>query len=707
MSLSSPFRRRLTLLSMGLGVLACHPSGEPGALSPAASAGASAAPVSAPAELVGIDRSGMDPAVPPGDSFFAYANGTWSKETEIPPDRATWGVGAQLSEKTLVQLRGLLEGLQASPPSPGTEARKVADCFASFMDEAAIEAKGITPLAPDLGRITALKTKADLARELGQSLRADVDALNATDMHTDRLFGLWVSPGFDTPERNIPYLLQGGLGLPDRDYYLKDDARMKEVRARYRAHVAKVLGLAGIADAEAKAARVLALELEIAKVHVSREDSGQVLKANNPWKRADFAKRAPGLDWATFFRAAGLEREETIMVWQPSAFTGLSALVASRSLADWQSWLTFHTIDRRARLLPKAFVEEDFAFYGNTLRGTPQLDERWKRGVAVTNATLGDAVGKLYVERHFSPDSKAKLQAMVQSINDAFRARVEALDWMAPETKAKAIAKLATLYVGVGYPDRWIDYASLEIVPGDVLGNAERAEFGRYERSLGKLGKSVDKTEWWMPAQLVNALNIPLQNALNFPAAILVPPFFDASASAAANYGAIGAVIGHEISHSFDDQGAQFDASGKLVDWWTKADREHFVQSGERLVKQYDAYKPFEDLHVNGKLTLGENIADLAGLAASHDAWLASLAGQPAPVVQGLTGEQQFFLAFAQIWRGKRREPALRQQLITDGHAPEQYRASTVRNMDAWYTAFDVKPGQALYLDPADRVRVW
>jgi putative endopeptidase len=705
MSSPSRFLRHSLLLSISLGVLSCRPSSEAGAASPTTSTPVAAAP--AGTELHGVDLTAMDPAVPPGEDFFAYANGTWSKTTEIPADRSSWGVAAQLSEKTALALRALLDELVASPPSPGSEARKVADCYASFMDEAAIEAQGITPLSPALARIAALRTKADLARALGESLRADVDALNATDLQTDRLFGLWVSPGFDAPDRNVPYLLQGGLGLPDRDYYLKDDARMKDLREKYRTHIAAVLGLAAIPDADAKAARVFALETKMAKVHVSREDSGQVLKANNPYSRSDFATRAPGLDWASFFRAAGLEREATIVVWQPSAVSGLSALVASEPLTDWQSWLAFHTVDRRARLLSKAFVKEDFEFYARTLRGTPELEDRWKRGVSVTNGVLSDAVGKLFVEKYFPPDSKAKLQALVQTIVEAFRARVEALGWMAAETKARALAKLTTLYVGVGYPDRWIDYSGQEVVLGDVVGNVERAELARYERSLAKLGQPVDKAEWWMPAQLVNALNLPLQNALNFPAAILAPPFFDPEAAPAINYGAIGAVIGHEISHSFDDQGAQFDESGRLIDWWTKADREHFTQSGAQLVEQYSAYQPFPDLHVNGKLTLGENIADLAGLAASHDAWLASLGGQPAPVVGGMTGEQQFFIAFGQIWRGKRREQMLRQQLITDGHAPEQYRSATVRNLDAWYEAFDVKPGQALYLEPRERVRVW
>jgi putative endopeptidase len=699
--LPTSFRRLPRVLPL-IWLCSCHAAKEPGPLSPSASA-----PASAQTEAHGVDREGMDLSVLPGADFFSFANGSWLKHTEIPADRSRWGVASELMQQTELQLRTLLEATIAAAPSPGSEARKVADHYASVMDEAAIEAQGIKPLEPALARIAALKTKADLARELGASLRADVDALNNTDMETDRLFGLWVSPGFDSPNRNVPYLLQGGIGMPNRDYYLGDDARMQELRQKYQAHVAAILGLAGIADAPAKAAKVVALETKIARAHASRQDSSQVLKANNPWRLTDFGARAPGLDWGAFFHAAGLETAPMIMVWQPSAVIGEAALVGSEPLADWQSWLSFHALDRRARLLPKAFVDEDFAFYEGALRGTPQMEERWKRALRSTNAALPDALGKLYVERHFAPEAKARLQEMVQAIVAAFRDRVEALDWMAPETKAKALAKLSTLYVGVGYPDRWIDYGGLEVIAGDPVGNVERAELAEYRRSLAKLGTAVDKSEWWMAAQVVNALNIPLQNALNFPAAILAPPFFDPNAPSAANYGAIGAVIGHEISHSFDDQGAQFDASGKLTDWWTKADRDHFEASGQRLVEQYDAYQPLDDLHVNGKLTLGENIADLAGVAASHEAWRASLGGEPAPVVKGFTGEQQFFLAWAQTWRGKQREPALRQQLITDGHAPGAYRAATVRNIDAWYEAFDVKPGQALYLEPSARVRVW
>ena len=697
LQLPTPFRHLMLGSALALSV-ACRHTSEPGA--------APGAPRQA-AVPEGVDVEGMDASIHPGDDFFAYANGTWSKRTEIPADESRWGVWGELREQTARDVRALIEAAAASPAKPGSEARKVADLYASFMDEAAVEARGIAPLARTLDSIAALQTKADLARALGQALRADVDPLNYTDLYTDRLFGLWVSPAFDDPSRNVPYLLQGGLGLPDRDYYVSESPRMRELLGQYRAHVAATLRLAGIPEADAKAELVLSLETKLAQAHASREASSQVLSANNPWRMSDFQSRAPGLDWVRFFDAAGLGQERVITVWQPSAVTGAAALVAAEPLDSWKSWLTFHAIDRRAPLLSKAFVERHFAFHSRALRGTPELEERWKRGVALTNRALPDAVGKLYVERHFPPESKAALRAMVQTIIDAFRVRVEGLSWLAPETRAKALAKLSTLYVGVGYPDRWQDYSGVEIAAGDVVGNVERAELDHYQRSLQKLARPVERAEWWMMVQVVNALNLPLQNAMNFPAAILVPPFFNPAASAAVNYGAIGAVIGHEISHSFDDQGAQFDEHGRLADWWTRADREHFEASGAALVAQYDDYQPLPDLHVNGKLTLGENIADLAGLAAAYDAWRASLGGEPAPVVQGLSGEQQFFIAYAQAWRGKQREPALRHQLIVDGHAPAQYRAATVRNLDAWYEAFGVQPGDALYLEPRERVRVW
>jgi putative endopeptidase len=668
---------------------------------------ASAQAQQVPTNGYGIDVAGMDRTVKPGDDFFGYANGGWLKATEIPVDHSSWGVFNVLAEEATRRTRTLLdEAVKMNAPA-GSDVRKAADYYASYLDEAAIEARGVAPLRPALARIAAVKNAKELARFLGEDLRADVDPLNATQLHTGRLFGLWVSPDMNAPTQAAAYLLQGGLGLPDRAYYLDASPRMADIRRKYEAHVAAILKLAGEPDAEAKATRILVLETKMAQAHVSREESEDVLKANNPWKRTDYPSRAPGLDWGTFFAAAGLGKQPVVFAWQPTAIAGLSALVANEPLSTWKEYLAFHAIDRRAGVLPKAFVDERFSFFGRTLSGTPQLAERWKRAVAATNGALGDAVGQLYVKRYFPPEAKAQLQAMVKNIITAFEQRIDRLDWMAPGTKAKAKEKLTTLYVGVGYPDRWIDYSALTVVPGEPLANTERAELFEYRRRLAQLSQPVDVGQWWMTPQTVNAVNLPLQNGLNFPAAILVPPFFDPGATAAVNYGGIGSTIGHEISHSFDDEGSQFDAHGRLVNWWTPEDLAHFKTSGAQLAAQFDAYHPFPDLAVKGKQTLSENIADLAGLSATHDAWLASLAGQAAPLSEGFTGEQQFFLSYAQVWRGKTREPALRQQLITDGHAPEAYRADTVRNLDAWYPAFDVKPGEALYLAPKDRVRVW
>ena len=649
----------------------------------------------------------MDRGVLPGDDFFAYANGTWLKHTPIPSDRSSWGVTDTVAEGTSRQVKALLEEAAAAKSPSGTPQRKAGDFYASYMDEAAIEKRGLAPLSPTLKAIAGLKDKAALSRLLGEQLRVDVDALNNTNFQTDHLFGLWVAPAFGDPDHYTAYLLQGGLGLPDREYYLSTSAEMVKVREQYRAHITRVFRLAAIADGEARADRILALETRMAQVHATRAESLDVTRANNPWPRAEFPRRAPGLDWPAFFGAAGLAGQEIVDPWHPAATTGLSALVASEPLSTWKDWLSFHAIDRRSGALPQPFVEEGFAFHGKVLSGTPQLSERWKRGVGATNAVLGDAVGQLYVQRHFPPESKAQVQAMVKAIIEAFRVRVDQLDWMAPATKAQAKEKLNTLYVGVGYPEHWTDYGALKIDRGDLFGNLERSSLFETRRWVSRLGKAVDRTEWCMAAQTVNAVNLPLQNALNFPAAILQPPFFDPRSTAAINYGNVGATIGHEISHSFDDQGAMFDARGKLHNWWTPEDLSHFQAAGAALAAQYDRYRPLPDLSVNGKQTLSENIADVAGLFAAHDAWLSSLAGAPPAELQGFSGEQQFFVSYAQSWRTKYRDPALRQLVIADGHAPDEYRADTVRNLDPWYPAFDVKAGQSLFLGPKDRVRVW
>ena len=638
----------------------------------------------------------------PGDDFFAYANGEWLANTEIPADRSSWGAFAAMSETANSRIIKLIEAA-ATDKKASTDARKVANFYNAFMDEAAIEARGVAPLKPVLAKIDAIKDRAALARVLGASMRADVDPLNATNFATENLFGLWVAQGLTDPERNLPYLLQGGLGMPDRAYYVDDNAGMAELRSKYLLHIGAMLKLAGYADADKRAAKVLELETAIAKTHATREQSSDVLKSNNKWSARDFAAKAPGMDWKGFFKAARLDAATEFQVWHPSAVTGAAALVGSADLGAWKDYLAFHQINQLAPVLPKAFADQRFEFHSKTLSGTPQQALRWKRALNATNEAMDEAVGRLYVERHFPAEDKARVKEMVANIIAAFSKRIASLDWMAPSTRAQAQEKLKTMHVGVGYPDRWQSFAALKVLPNDALGNTLRAEEFNYERSIAKLKQKVDKTAWAMPPHLVNAVNLPLQNAMNFPAAILQSPFYDAKASDAVNYGAIGSIIGHEISHSFDDQGAQFDSTGRLRDWWTKEDMAHFKTAATKLVAQFNAYKPFPDLAVNGQLTLSENLADLAGVAASFDAYKATLAGKVAPS----DADQQFFIGYAQAWQTKMREPTYRQRLLTDGHAPAQYRTAIVRNLAPWYKAFNVQPGQQLYLAPADRVRVW
>jgi len=668
----------------------------------ATNAPATPAPTLAASELTGIDRS-----VAPGDDFFAYANGAWIKSTDIPADRSSYGSAATLNELTLQRIADLIRGAATDRPPTDSLLRKIGDYYASFMDEMTIENNGLQPLRAALERIDTIADRRGLARALGAALRADVDILNNTKLHTPNLLGLWVAADLNDPSQYIPFLVQGGLGMPDRDYYLSPSPQMATIRAQYHAHIAAVFKLAHVPDAEAKATRIFHLERRMAQVHSSRTDSEDVIKGNNHWTHKDLQQRAPGLAWRAYLSAAGLEGQPSFIVWQPAALIGLSALTASQPLATWKEYLTLHALERASPYLPKAFVDEQFAFYGHVLSGTPELQPRWKRAVDATSEALAEGVGKLYVEHYFPPSEKARAEVMVHNLLAAFSARIDQLDWMAPETKAKAKAKLATLKVSVGYPDRWRDYSALQVIRGDALGNAERAEAFEYHRSLAKLGQPVDRSEWAMTPQMVNAVNLPVLNAINFPAAILQPPYFDPHRPAVMDYGAIGATIGHEISHSFDDQGALFDASGRLRNWWTSGDFAHFTAAGTRLADQYDRYRPFADLAVHGKQTLSENIADVAGLAVSYDAYRRATTEADPPAVSGFTGGQLFFLSFAQSWRQKIREPALRQRIVTDGHAPAEYRADTVRNLDAWYGAFSVKPGQKLYLSPADRVRVW
>lgn len=695
----APLALALLCVASGLVLVACQPR------TPQAANTAAATPAAAPTS--GIDIAGMDKNVAPGDDFYAYANGHWQQTTQIPADRASTGVFYTVFERAEKRLSDLMQSLQKENPAAGSNERKIVDYYAAFMNESAIESAGLTPLKPSLDAIDGIKDVSGLSRYLGSTLRADVDPINATNYYTENLLGLFVAAGLDDHTRNVGYLLQGGLGMPDREYYLSNDPAMVANRNAYKTYMVALLKQAGEADAEAKAKAIFDLEMKIAQAQATIVDTQDIHKANNPWPVADFGKQAPGMDWAAYFNAAGLANQQTLVAWQPDAIRKLSALVGSQPLQVWKDYLRFHTINHYASLLPKAYADLAFGFYGTQLSGTTTQRDRWKRALAATNRDLGDAVGQLYVRQYFPASSKAQVEDMVHNILAAFRDGVDGLTWMSPETKKMAKEKAENMHVNVGYPETWRNYATLEIKPDDALGNMMRADAFEFQHQRDKLGKTPDPNEWWMTPQTVNAVNLPVQNAMNFPAAILEAPFFDPKADAAANYGAIGAIIGHEISHGFDNLGAEFDAQGRLHNWWTPEDAAHFKAAADRLAAQYDAYEPLPGLHINGKQTLGENIADLSGLQAAYVAYHKSLGGKPAPVIDGLSGDERFFLAFGQAWRTKMRDAALRAQVVGNEHAPGQWRSLTVRNLDAWYATFGVKDGQKLFLKPEDRVRIW
>jgi len=656
---------------------------------------------------LGISKAAMDTSVKPGDDFYAYSNGNWQKTTAIPADRSSIGAFYIAFLETEKRTRELVDAIVKSGGDPKTDDGRIAAFYKAYTNTQAIDAAGLKPVEADLARIAAITDKASLSKALGEQTRADVDPLNATDFETENLFGIFVTQGLATPGEVIPYVLQGGLGMPEREYYLSGDAKMASIRTAYKTYIAKLLTEAGIADADVKAGRIYDLEVKIAKAHANREQSEDFTKSAGVWTKADFAKNAPGIDWDAYFAAAGLDKAAKFGAYHAAAITGLSALVASEPLDAWKDWLTFHQINSHTDVLPTKLDNAHFAFYGTTLAGTPEQRSRDKRALDALNTDLGDAVGRVYAEKYFPASAKAEVGDMVKGIKTAFAKRVETIDWMAPETKKEAIKKVETIVVGVGYPETWRDYGRYTVSADNAYANQIAGQKAEYAHQLAKIGKPMDKAEWWMTPQTVNAVNLPVQNALNFPAAILQPPFFNAKADPAYNYGAIGAVIGHEISHSFDNNGAAFDSTGALRNWWTAADLAKFNAAGAALAAQYDGYKPFPDLALNGKLTLGENIADVAGLQAAYDAYRASLNGKEAPVIDGFTGDQRFFIAYAQTWATKMRDEALRARVATDGHAPGMYRALTVRNLDAWYKAFDIKEGDKLYLAPDKRVRVW
>ena len=648
----------------------------------------------------GFDLTGRDLSVKPGDDFETYASGAYLKSLTIPPDQSRWGSFNLLRDLSDMRVHGILEEKAASAPASATDDEgKIGAFYKAFMDEAAVNAKGVAPLGPDLAAIRSAASREDLARLMG---RANAGFGGA-------LFDVDVSVDVKEPTAYIVTLSQSGLGLPDRDYYL--DQKFSEKRTAYQAYVAQMLGLIGWPDAAARAADVVAFETAVAQASWPRADRRDPDKTYNPASVAALAAAAPGFDWHGFLAAEGLGDVLRVNMRENTAAPKIAAVYAAAPLETLKAWEAFQTVDDAADVLPAAFVQAHFDFHGKTLAGTPELKARWKRGVDLVGSLyqgMGDAVGKVYVARYFPPSSKAKMEALVENLRAAFRARIEGSDWMSPQTRQAALEKLANYKIMVGYTSKWRDYSSLKISADDLYGDARRARAANWDFTRGLLGHPVDRDLWGMTPQTVNAYNAGPKVEVVFPAAILQPPFFDPNADPAVNYGGIGAVIGHEMTHGFDDQGRKIDATGHLRDWWTAEDAARFEAKAGKYGAEFAAYDTGLGLSINPKLTMGENIADLGGQNLALDAYHASLHGAPAPVIDGYTGDQRVFLGWVQVWRELQRPDSERQQLVTDPHSPGRYRAITAeRNIDAWYKAFDVQPGQKLYLAPEDRVRIW
>ena len=681
-------------------VAACTPATPPvkpsePAMSPPAAA---PAPTTPPARIGmwGVDLTSRDASVKAGDDFYRYAIGHWLDTNEIPADRTSWSTFAVLANEAEQQLRGLVEALPDNGPA-GSDEQKVHDLYRTYLDTQAIENLGLKPVQSMLDAIRAVRTHEDVAKLLGRA-----------DMPLRTPIGEGITIDQKNPDRYIVAVTQSGLGLPERDYYLKDDPTLKDIRAKYEAHIDRMLTLAGEKNGAAQAKSIVELETEIAKLHWPIAKRRQRDLTYNLRTREDLEKLAPEFPWQAQLTAAGIGDQKEFVVRELDAVQGLGKLFRQIPVARWRSYMTYHLFEGAANVLPKAFDDERFDFYGRTLNGQPQQRERWKRAMDALDGALGEATGKMYVTRYFPPESKAKMLALVENLRAAYAERVKHLAWMSEDTKKVALEKLSTFRPKIGYPDKWRDYSALEIRPGDAFGNSVRAAVFDWQRDVNRLGKPTDRDEWGMTPQTVNAYYNPTFNEIVFPAAILQPPYFDPNADAAVNYGAIGGVIGHEMGHGFDDQGSKSDARGVLRTWWAPADEAAFKKLVDRLALQYDGYAALPGLNVNGRLTLGENIGDLGGLSVAYEAYHIALKGQPSPVLDGFTGDQRFFLSWAQAWRSLMRDARLRTQVMSDPHSPPKFRVNgVVRNMDQWYAAFDVKPDDKLYIAPDERVKIW
>ncbi len=645
----------------------------------------------------GVDLGGRDLSVKPGDDFYAYAGGTWMKTEKLPADRTNWTSFTKLADENETRIRALLEEARASAGAPGSIAQKIGDFYGSFLDENRINTLGMSKAEgafEDIGKSATHEAIAKLMGNPALGLPAPMD--------------IGVTLDEKNPDRYVVGVSHGGLGLPDRDFYLRDDDQFKTVRSAYQAHIGRMLKLAGYPDADAAAEHILKLETEIAKLHWPRADRRDRDRTYNPMTLAELKAMAPEFPWDSLLAGAEMPDPGTFVVSEKSAIAPLGHLFRATSIADWRAYLSYHFLASHASVLPAQFDKEAFDFYDHTLSGQPEQRARWKRAVGATNGALGEAIGRLYVEKYFPPESKQAAVTLVENLRSAYAERIRNASWMSAETREAALRKLSTFRPKIGYPDRWRDYSGLEVIRGDAFGNMQRAAQFAWRRDVARLGKPTDRDEWFMSPQTINAYYNPIFNEIVFPAAILQPPFFDPKADPAVNYGGIGGVIGHEMSHGFDDQGAKSDEKGVLRDWWKPADVSAFKAFGDRLADQYSAFEPLPGIKVNGRLTLGENLGDVGGISVSYAAYHRALGDKPAVVIDGLSGDQRFFLGWAQVWRTLIRDEALRNRLLTDPHSPGMYRVNgVVRNLDPWYAAFGVGAGDKLYLKPEERVHVW
>ncbi len=647
----------------------------------------------------GIVLKNMDTVVKPGDNFDAYVNGLWIKNNKIPADKSSYGNFDILADKAEDNVKAIIEESAKGDFAEGSNEQKIGDFYGAYMDMKARDAKGITPLTDEFKNIDAIKDYNDLAAYFGKANREG----------SMTPFSVGVTEDFKDPTKYMLLTWQGGIGLPEREYYLLQDAKSKEIRTKYVAHVAKMLELAGVAEPAASAEKIMALETAIATKHMKKEDTRNIGALYNKYAISDLGKLMPSFNWELMLKNANIPAsEKNIIVTQVDYMKSVDALIKATPIDTWKTYLKWSVVDASASSLTSALDKENFEFFGKVISGTTEQRPMWRRAVNAVNGNLGEIVGEVYVKKHFTPEAKERMEKLVKNLLKAYESSIKDLTWMTPETKKEALNKLSKFMLKIGYPDKWRDYSTLKVVKGDLYGNMQRATAFEYNRQLNKLGKPVDRTEWGMTPQTVNAYYNPSLNEIVFPAAILQPPFFDMQADDAVNYGAIGAVIGHEIGHGFDDQGSTFDGNGTLRNWWTEKDQAAFKQRTAALVSQYSSFKAFPDLNVNGAFTLGENIGDLGGLTIAVKAYKMSLNGKPAPKMDGFTGEQRLFIGFAQAFQEKQRPEALRSQIASDPHSPAHFRVNgTVRNVPEFYEAFNVKPGDSLYIAPEQRVKIW